>query len=94
MPKAAAAPEAKNSGEPFIPEPVVDTTKSLGLVEDVTVYPGPGVNIVPVEPSPKCKRHPDRDAIINSRGISTGQCGECLVRTPVRGPAVSHAVKR
>ncbi len=35
MPKAAAAPEAKN--EPFIPEPLADTAKSLGLVAEAPV---------------------------------------------------------
>lgn len=29
--------------------------------------------------SPKCKTHPDRDAVINKRGVSTGKCQECIV---------------
>jgi hypothetical protein len=43
----------------------------------VVVEPAPGPNVA-LEPVPKCKRHPDRDAIVNGRGISTGKCRECI----------------
>ena len=93
MPKAAAAPEAKN--EPFIPEPLADTAKSLGLVAEAPVSEArteasiSQARDLGFKPAPKCKKHPDRDAKINSRGISTGQCEECLhVNTSKGGVAV------
>jgi len=73
MPKAAAAPQVEVK-EPFIPE---DTAKSLGL-QPAAALVNPLPELLPEKPAPKCKKHPDRDAKINSRGISTGQCEECL----------------
>ena len=64
MPKAAAAPQVEVK-EPFIPE----DTAAAALVN-------PLPELLPEKPAPKCKKHPDRDAKINSRGISTGQCEE------------------
>ena len=61
MPKAAAAPEARSLGEPFIPEPLADTAKSLGLVEQTghiqaRTVPPPASTIVPVGAGPEVQK--------------------------------------
>lgn len=69
MAKAAKAEEA--------PRVNVESQPPENVRVAVVVKPAPGPNVA-LEPVPKCKRHPDRDAIVNGRGISTGKCRECI----------------